>query len=177
MILVMQYLDTLCSLSKVMLSQLGQIIVYDWDGEQPPGHREAFLDMAGGAFSLDTGINSGSYGWVSMKRCGNPYVNIEITTYAGTGAVRDVEFDIDYGELVNGIMQVIHTQREKNTEPIEYGPFVGIHRMSFDKGYGGYIRIRQVRNVGALVSLQFRGSASMKPMPSLTTLDRDVQVV
>ena len=177
MTLIMQYLDTFSSLFLVILSQLGQEVVYDWDGEQPLSHRESYVDMTGGIFSLDVGVDSGVYGWVDMKRCGNPHVNIEMTTYAGVG-VRNVEFAIDYGELVNGKMQVTNTQRERSTEPIDYGQLVGIHRMSFDKRSGNYVRVRQVKNEGdALVSFQFRGSASLKPMPSLTTLDRDVEVI
>lgn len=177
MTLIMQYIDTISSLFLVMLSQLGTIVVYDWNGEDPPGYRESFVDMAGGSFSLAVGASSGTFGWVDIKKCGNPFVNIMMTTYESTG-VRNVEFDFDYGELINGNMEVVKTQRERSTEPLKYGPFVGIHKTIFDRSYGSWIRLRQAKNEGdALVVLQFRGSASFKPMPSLTTLDRDVEVV
>ena len=177
MCLVLHYLDAFSSLFLVMLSQLGQIVVYDWDGEQPQHERVAFVDMCGGSQEVAADGNVGPFGWVDLRKTGNPHCDIMMTTYESSG-VRDIAVSVDYGEMVAGVIHVVNTQRERSTQAVEYGPFVGIYRMSFDRGYGTYARIREIHNDGDMMcAVQARGSGTFKIMPVTATADRDVEVV
>lgn len=175
--MIFHYIDAIGGLFLVMLSQLGQMIVYDWDGESPQGERVAFVDMCGGSQGLAVGAQVGPFGWHDLRKSGNPYADVMMTTYAGSG-VREIEIAVDYGEMVVGVMHVVARQQEISTEPITYGPFVGIHRMSFGRGNGTYIRVRRIKNDGdAVTAVQVRGTGSLGILGTTATADRDVEVV
>ena len=173
---ILSWLDSLLSLTLLMSTTLATTIIYDLDGEHP-NTRVAYTDMCGGAFSLASGGESGPHGWVNLMKCGKPYIDLIMTTYAATG-VRDVEINVDYGERLGNDIIVSTTQAQRSTDTFDYAPKRGLMRVSLNRAYGGYARVRKIKNDGdCLVAIQALSPSTMKVLISIDTIDNKVEIV
>jgi len=148
------------------------MVVYEWDGVAPLINRTSFTHMLDGEDrSVAASALIGAYGWVDLLRSGRPRIDF---IFSAAGTYMDVEFQIDYGTVVGGVMEIIDQQVERISQTLDYAPINFNHRLNLDRTRGPCVRVRRITNYGdGTIQISGRGVSTMRPLESITAVERE----